>query len=264
MVALMPPSILPSSLNGRLLPAIAILTGIGVAAGIATAPANLLDRAIDGSGVGSLIGATSAPIGVTGRTLLALAIGTLVGMLGFVGHARRLLPVRALRDAAVTVRRADAHPDAPPRRPIRASEDLGDPLAGGIGAEAPETEAVVRVEPVERDLPKDLDLPLCAFDPTALPLTPREPVRPVAPLARRPVLIDPGERFETFPLAPPPPASSQPAGAAPRAGESIQSLIDRLERSALRRGAARQVPTPRESFNSLDDTLQKLRRLATS
>ena len=75
-------------------------------------------------------------------------------------------------DGALVVRRADAHPDAPPRRPLSLAD------LGGI---AP---------------PSDLDTPLSAIDPDAIPSVPRAPVRPVAPLAS-------GERLQIFALAVP-------------------------------------------------------------
>lgn len=75
-------------------------------------------------------------------------------------------------DDALVVRRADAHPDAPPRRPLSLAD------LGGIA------------------LPSDLDTPLSAIDPDAIPPIPREPVRPVAPLAS-------GERLQIFALAVP-------------------------------------------------------------
>ena len=76
-------------------------------------------------------------------------------------------------------------------------------------------------------MPTDLDTPLAAIDPGAIPALPREPVRPVAPLA-------PGERLQTFALAPP--APRQPVATEP---PSIEALLRRLEQGAGRRVAAR-------------------------
>ena len=181
---------------------------------------------------------------------------------------------------AQAVRRADSHPDALPRRPIMASEDLGPPLPiVTVSASRPLPEP-------ERPLPADLDVSLAEFDPCSVPDVPREPVRAVAPLATppaperapaRPATIDPGERFETFaipaPVAAVKPASADPAVsssdaparrartdalASRRAGRSepLAALLERLERGANRRS------TP-EPAASLDETLVQLRRLAT-
>ena len=174
--------------------AIAILAvGLVAAAMVATMPQISLDLMVARIGLPQLIGAASPPIGVTGRTLLAvLALLPFVGVAamasagpgGFRWPARAYLAV-GVADDVPTVRRADAHPDAPPRRPIRAGDDLGAPLPI-------RTISVTRGVPeLEQPLPYDLDQPLAPFDPVAIPDVPREPVRAVAPLVPTPpVVID--------------------------------------------------------------------------
>jgi hypothetical protein len=104
-----------------------------------------------------------------------------------------------------SVRRADAHPDAPPRRPIRASEDLGPPLPIV-------TVSVLRGVPeLEQPLPRDLDQPLAAFDPVAVPFVAREPVRAVAPLAAA-VVADPPLSTADYAWAPEVTPEPEPAG----------------------------------------------------
>ena len=166
---------------------------------------------------------------------------------------------RTLRERDVPVlRRADSHPDAPARRPIRAAKDLGQPLPMNAQTAVPDNRPIAR--PLTIDLPNDLETPLAALDPESILATPREPVRPVASLAR-PQIIDPGERFETFDLTPikrggptkaaapalrPNPESEAPA--------SIGTLLDRLEKKTgrdIRPGA------------SIDETLGMLRKLVT-
>ena len=257
-----------------MLPAAAMLAGIGVAAGIATAPGETLDAVAARLDLAAILPAAAPPLGTTARTLLALLLGTLVALTGCAAPLRRWLTGRGERRDGPVVRRADAHPDAPPRRPIRASEDLGQPLPiiaaidVAPAAEAPEPPLPWMSPPPERRLPRDLDLPMSVFDPGAVPAEPLEPVRPLPPLAMpaappppatsppaavqpvaRPTLIDPGERFVAVALPPAP---------APEA--TIASLLDRLERGAARRQAtAAAAPAP----VSLDETLQRLRRLAT-
>lgn len=126
-------------LSGTTLLAITVtLAGIGIAAGIATAPSDTLDAAIVRSGLPSILPAATPPVGINGRILLALAAGGLIVALGWVAPLLAVLRRRAPRPAAAPVaaasqdvpviRKADAHPDAPPRRPIRAAADLGAPL----------------------------------------------------------------------------------------------------------------------------------------
>lgn len=257
-------------LSELVLPAAAVLAGIGVAAGIATAPAATLDGVIGRLDLAAILPAAAPPVGATGRTLLALVMGALVALAGCAAQWRRLLPMRGATDAPA-VRRADAHPDAPPCRPIRASEDLGQPLPIIVAGDEPD--ASVSPEPLlpwmspppERRLPRDLDLPMSVFDPGAVPAEPKEPLRPLpsltvppppppasAPAVIRPTLIDPGERFESVTLPP------TPGGEA-----TIASLLERLERGAARRQAKAAPPPPPAAPVSLDETLQRLRRLAT-
>jgi hypothetical protein len=167
------------------------------------------------------------------------------------------------------VRRADAHPDARPRVPLRAS-DLDMPALDPVPAVEPEvsvadildlSDAALPEEPViamgppsegrplhaplpeVQELPADLDQPLAAFDPYAIPAVPMAPPPPVRPLRRRAArapIFDDGERFETFELTPPVRPTPEPVVApepevaapitAPQTEASVQALLDRLER----------------------------------
>ena len=117
-------------------------------------------------------------------------------------------------EPALRLRKADAHPDAPARAPIMASEELGEPLDL-----LPED--VVAQEPIE--LPEVVESP---EPPRPIPsfLQPEEPADPVAaPPASPPQLSVPAapepegslgqlmQRFE--PLAPPAPPAPAPAAA---------------------------------------------------
>ncbi|WP_156818891.1 hypothetical protein [Sphingomonas sp. Mn802worker] len=181
------------------LPAVAALIGLGVAIGIATVPSDVLNAAVDRAGFNSVLPAAASPIGTTGRTILALVAGALIAACGFAPQAKAWLVERldtfarkpadsgrALHDdeeEPPVIRRADAHPDAPPRRPIRAASDLGDPLP--IFGEEDERSAPLP-PPAEQPLPADLDRPLADFDPAAVPLRPMAPPEPIAPLLHRP------------------------------------------------------------------------------
>ncbi len=287
--------------------AIAILAvGLVAAAMVATMPQISLDLMVTRIGLPQLIGAAAAPVGVTGRTLLAvLALLPFVGVaaMAWAGPGGLRWPARAYltagaTDDAPTVRRADAHPDAPPRRPIRAGDDLGAPLPI-------RTISVTRGVPeLEQPLPYDLDQPLAPFDPVAIPDVPREPVRAVAPLVPTPPVVvieavrsdvafawggvpeaEPVEvqavdmteaeragpvedQSVVVPTALPEERAVETAGEpvleptpepAPAGEPSIASLLDRLERGARKKGVVAEQP---EKAESLDDTLVMLRRLA--
>lgn len=183
-------------------------------------PAALLENIVESSGIAALLPVAAPPLGATARAVLALGGGVGVGavvwaaMYLLIGPGGPLASAPRTSDAPL-VRRADTHPDAPPRWPLSV-RDLP-PLA----------------MPGEQTVPGDLDLPLASFDPDALPPVPLAPVRALKPLAPAPALpLAPGERLETFVLTPPPPP-------APRSEEppSIDALLRRLEQSARRRTA---------------------------
>ncbi|WP_425228193.1 hypothetical protein [Sphingomonas sp.] len=208
-------------LNSRL-PAIAgSAAGALVALASAIMPGAWLDGAIEASGLPAILPVAAPPLGLTARAMMALGGGIGVAavfwaavylLVGPGGPLAARPPRRA--DDAPTVRRADAHPDAPPRRPLTAAELASPPPP-----------------PVEQGVPADLDVPLAAFDPAAVPAVPQQPVRALKPLAPS---LAPGERLEIFTLAPPPP--TQPAT---RYDEppSIDALLRRLEQGARRRVA---------------------------
>lgn len=221
-----------------LAPALGGALGLAVAAAIAVMPSALLESLVMKSDIPAVLAAAEPPLGVTARVLLLLIAGGGVAL--FAGTGLWLLfGVRTVAFGSASadpdipqIRRADSHPDAPPRAPVRAHRDLGAPPP----AAAP-----------ERPLPADLDAPLAAYDPGAIPDVPREPIRAVTSLVRfeRPQLIDPGDRFETFDPA--------PVAAAIEPAATLHALLDRLERGIARRNPAR----------SLDEALGELRRLAS-
>ena len=185
--------------------------GVAVVAAALLVPLAWIESLAWRSGLAAILPMAEPPLGTTAR--LALAFGGGLAVAAVVWSALFLLwgPDGFLvpRRAGPSVRRADAHPDAPPRPPLTVAE-LGDPLPPPPAA--------------ERDIPADLDQPLAAFDPAAIPAVPREPVRPVAPLT--PPALERGERIETFDLSPRASGDSQP---------SIEQLLRRLELGNSRR-----------------------------
>ncbi|MHA0318163.1 hypothetical protein ACXY7D_06740 [Sphingomonas melonis] len=195
------------------------VAALAVAVLFVALPATMLEDWVWRSGLPSLIGAAEPPLGTTARAVLALAGGALAGAVTWsalfllFGPGGLLAPRAASSDGVPVLRRADAHPDAPARRPLSAAdlEDDDDMVFA-----PPVTSAPPPPPPVEQPIPADLDLPLAAFHPGALPPVPLTPVRPVPPLR-----------------VPAKPAAEEPA--APAAPPTIESLIDRLERVTRRR-----------------------------
>lgn len=202
----------------------AVAAGTTVALAAVAIPVSWLENVVSGSGLPALLTVAEPPLGVTARAMLALGGGVVTAAVVWAalyllfGPGGPLAAKPRVRGAAPVVRRADAHPDAPPRWPLSAAE-LATP---------PEPAAV------EQPLPADLDMPLANFDPRAVLPVPREPVRAVKPLAViAPPVLEPGERLDTFKLTPPPP----PPAALPEAPPTIDALLRRLEQGAQRKAA---------------------------
>jgi hypothetical protein len=159
---------------------------------VATAMLGLPSPWLEATGVASLLAsptASSVRIGVAlGAGLLAVV--TIWAAVHLLGRDRALL---AGEEGAPVLRRADAHPDAPARRPLSAAE------------------LVLPQEPV-----RAVDASSSTISSDILPVHPPSSGRAVAALA-------PGERLETFRLALP--ASRPPASEAP----GIDALLRRLE-----------------------------------
>ncbi len=190
-----------------------------------------LESLVSSLSLGDFLAAARPPLGMKARILLALVAGlgagavtwAVVYLLWGPGGllARRAKPVRDDddEDYVPAVRRSDRHPDAPPRRPLNAAE---------LGAPPPPLEEDI----VERTLPADLDQPLSAYDPEAILSTPREPVRPA-----------PAEPMPIPPMREPAPEEQGAALPLPdRQDESIETILDRLEReTALRKAQQRKI-----------------------
>ena len=209
-----------------------VAPGGGAIAGIAAAalflllPRTMLEDWVWQSGLPGLIAVAEPPLGTTARAVLALGAAALAAAVTWsalfllVGPDGMFAARPAVEEGVPVLRRADAHPDAPARRPLSAA-DLGAPMPPAQDGAEP---APTAPPPVVQAIPADLDMPLAAFHPGALPDVPREPVRPVASL--RPVALTPGERIATVEL---PRAPTESQGT-----PSIESLLRRLEQSARR------------------------------
>lgn len=273
----------------RLTPNLALtgagLAGVLVALATLAIPGSLLEDMVVTSGIAAFIPAAEPPLGVTARIYMGVFAGGAAALIAWFllsallvwRDSRSELEEEGVR--APVVRRADAHPDAPPRPPLLATRDLGMPVErGGHPVEAQHVEADVQdldlpelpaepviamgtiapsiiarsvAPPAPQPLPADLDQPLSAFDPGAILEHPLAPPPPLKPLHHAPPpVFSEGERFETFELTPavrpapvapmaPPRADNL---AAPETEASVHALLDRLERGIARRGEQAQPP----------------------
>ncbi|WP_230481353.1 hypothetical protein [Sphingomonas sp. Leaf21] len=209
--------------------------GVILAFLVLVAPGWRLEMLVAQLSLGDILSAAQPPLGTKARLLLALAAGIGAGGVSWAlvyllwgpgGLLARKAPVEREgdEDYVPSVRRSDRHPDAPPRRPLHAAE---------LGAPPPPVDEEV----VERTLPADLDQPLAAYDPDAILSVPREPVRSPAPLADGPVTAEP------MPIpSMREPERTEPGASLPlpeRAEESIEKMLERLERETALRKAQR-------------------------
>ncbi|SEN18561.1 hypothetical protein SAMN05192583_2171 [Sphingomonas gellani] len=210
-------------------------------------PTDMLESVVWNSGITALVPAAEPPLGLTARAVMALGGAVLAAAVTWAalyllfGEGGYLDRPAQRTDGAHSVRRADAHPDAPPRRPLSAA-DLGTPLMEVGATPEPPSTVVEFVLPVERTVPADLEERLAAFDPAAIPEQGPLPIHnaseeAVAGAARAmpaPPALGPGERLETFDLTPVI-RFGETAASEPRVAPSLAELLARLEQGAERR-----------------------------
>lgn len=255
-------------MNLPLAPIAAAIVGLAAAAAVAIVPTWRIETLILDSGLPSLLAGAKPPLNNTARLALMLLAAMIAASVTWAAALRVLVPPRVRRTAPV-LRRADAHPDAPPREPVMATRDLGTPfLEITAKRDGPIAKAVPHVE---ADLPRNFEIRMAAFDPSAIPSVPATPSATVTPLHRKSMLVHEPTRIETveatqegrlepFPF---------PLGAAPNSDpvatletdSTIHSLLDRLEREIVRR---RNGPAMSERLDAegLDDALLTLRKFA--
>ncbi len=136
---------------------VAALAGISVAFVAFAVPSDLLAELVGATGLPSILSTAEPPLGTTAR----VAIGSVGAVTMFVfafallrwldrfSRTPRARPFEApVADAAPRQRRRDAHPDAPPRPPISATRDFGEPFGEPRKAPAaPETTAAPEPAP---------------------------------------------------------------------------------------------------------------------
>ena len=113
---------------------VAALAGLAAAVVAFVIPGDLLGQMVDATGLPSLLAAAEPPLGFKARAAIGI-FGALVtfGLVFLLLRRldrpapRREEPQAASRDDVPKLRRRDVHPDAPPRRPISAARDFGEP-----------------------------------------------------------------------------------------------------------------------------------------
>lgn len=283
-------------MNLPIAPLAAVALGALVALGVAAMPTAGLESLVMDSGLPSVLPAAEPPLGLTARAAVAVLTGGFAALFtwlaAFILVGTRSVTLGKTPEASdedvpmPVLRRADAHPDAPPRPPLLATRDLGRPFLEVRAAEstsqevdeiaAPAEMAEVPAELIEQPLPQDLEQPLSAFDPDAILAVPMPPPIKLPPMRRAPTpqVFAPNERFEVFELTPtvrkPAPAEAAPAPepappadpiARPETEASVHALLERLEKGVVRRSQAK-AATAKQAERGLEDALATLRNMA--
>ncbi|WP_066593312.1 hypothetical protein [Sphingomonas pruni] len=262
-----------------LAPAIAmVLAALGALMFLLMPTAVLEDLVVD-SGIASLVTAAQPPLGVTAHFAIAFIVALVVGGVSWFGLflliGTRVVAIgrNAREDGVPILRRADAHPDAPPRRPVFANRDLGTPFLE-VTADTPPpmsvADAVAYVPPVieERDIPADLDTPLATYrgpldpplpapDPLPIgridePVAAPEPIIAPLPVPEPVVAVDP-RRIRAVPESPAvvPPADDP----APRFAS--HERIETFELTPMVRSSETSAPLPSATIHDLLDRLER-------
>jgi hypothetical protein len=187
----------------------AAFAGASLAFAIYAMPADLLWNLVLTSRLPAVLSAAEPPLGATARGGLmflgaaAAFLGTwlLLRALGRAPAAGDEAEEEEMPTPAMRLRRADAHPDAPPRAPIMAGRDFGEPFEPAF---APRDEAV---------------------DAEFEPLSAQEPLPDTLELRDEPAEQ---ESLQAGPQVP----------SAPEREESVGALMERLEGGLLKRKIA--------------------------
>lgn len=233
---------------------VAFLAATAVAVFAFAIPGDALADAVGATGLPSILTAAEPPLGFKARAAIGL-VGAIVAfaLVYFVmrrldgGKASRpapvLEPVETFEDEeAPKLRRRDSHPDAPPRRPISAIRDLGEPAPP---AEPPARAAAPSwlAEPEPQTAPVAEAEPEPEVEVEEVELVAEAPPQPEVPLeeASLPELMARLERGlaqrrdrQVFARRPEPQASPQPQVFPEANDDRLQSAIESLQRLAGR------------------------------
>ncbi len=233
---------------------VAAFLGVALAFFIAAMPVELFD---------GYFAATGLPLlGLAGRAIAALGLAGLAAWgtwsaLVAVGPASGRWTI-AVRRPSFTPRRADAHPDAPARRPIFAGSELGAPLDSiraapprrrrSIVARAGQPEARREDEPSPE--PAALPAPAAEAEPLVVAESP-------ASAAPSPAPSEPARDAHVLPADPAPGAEASESES-----ESLAALMRRLEEGLARQSAAPAAPSAPAAWLVRDDRASSGRKSA--
>ncbi len=167
------------------IPVASAVSGLIVAAVILMTPNSWFEAIVVESGLPTLISAAEPPLGARARIMFALAAALLITVIAWgalsvtIGRKmRQKLEARRIADneefdpdvRARALRRGDAHPDAPYRRPIMAADDLGTALddvdVEAVMEEVPEIadQDDLEIDGVQADAEAEAEVELEALD----------------------------------------------------------------------------------------------------
>lgn len=226
----------------------AVLMAAASAFLIYAVPAALVERVIAMAGIAPLA-AVAVPFGAVARGVLALVVALLSGgavwaLFDRLDGGRRAVDEdvdidlfapepEPVVEAAPQLRRADAHPDAPARRPIFAASDLGTPMDDVDTGKTPFGRAPLFADPA-----------------------------PVAWAEDDLLVLDESYSMTEGAVVAPVPVATMVPRIDPVGDESIAGLMARLERGLERRGEPGAV-TPDDPDGGLRHALEELRRMTT-
>lgn len=184
MLSLVP---LRPSLTRWIAPAGALVAGAAAAGVAASLPRLRLEEWVWRTGLPNLVPAARPPLGDTARVLVAIGGGALAALIvwsalyllfgqgGVFAGVDAAAAVESEDDDLPTIRRADAHPDAPPRRPFSAA-DLGPAESAAWWNRDPAAERALAIVGEPQDMaPAAAAEPVAAPDPVVAMLVERAP-----------------------------------------------------------------------------------------
>ena len=261
-----------------LAPAIAMVLAALGALMFLLMPAAVLEDLVVDSGIASFVTAAQPPLGITAHFAIAFLVALVVGSVSWfglfllIGTRAVAIGGNAREDGVPILRRADAHPDAPPRRPVFANRDLGTPFLE-VTADTPApmsaADAMAFLPPVieERDIPVDLDTPLATYrSPLDPPLPAPEPLplgrvdEPVAaptPIVAPQPVPEPVIAMDPRPVSVVPESPVVPPAEDPAPRFASHERIETFELTPMVRSSETSAPLPSATIHDLLDRLER-------
>ncbi|MDB5720233.1 MAG: hypothetical protein JWP15_851 [Alphaproteobacteria bacterium] len=222
-------------------------------------PEDLFSSLVRATHLPDVLAAAAPPLGAKARFAVmgadALLVFALVWALmrGLGAKAAAKPAAKAADPGAPRVRRADAHPDAPARRPLLAGADLGEPNMDIYDLDTPEPAVAYTHEPQPSVEPARYEAQSPRFESAEDSEDDQALARETAP-ARLPRFLtteDPDPEPARDPVVPPSQKKSVdsltarlPEGPEPRNGDTIGTLMQRLERGLSEREEPIMEPQP--------------------